>query len=320
MVMSLANAMCTNCGAPLKVDNTKDALICDFCGSAFIVEKAINKFENKFKISNSTVNIYNGIEKEFEIVASKLIRYRGENSDVKIPRNVNSIGKNAFKNLNIASITIPDSVCEIEDSAFENCQFLNEITIPNSVLRIGKSAFKNCCNLSVASLPERILEIKESLFENCEQLRTVNIPCETRIIRRFAFKNCINLESVSFNNVLSTIEERAFFNCYSIQKLTIPENVEQIYRKAFDNCIQLECLNIVGNNIFLGEFAFACCSKLEQVIYDAIKEEDIECFVGSPYYEELIFRKNSGLCLFCGGKISIITQKCKVCNKKSICR
>lgn len=40
--MPLVDAKCTNCGAPLKLDNTKDAAICEHCGSAFIVEKAIN--------------------------------------------------------------------------------------------------------------------------------------------------------------------------------------------------------------------------------------------------------------------------------------
>lgn len=39
--MPLVNAKCTNCGANLKVDNTKDAAICEFCGTPYIVERAI---------------------------------------------------------------------------------------------------------------------------------------------------------------------------------------------------------------------------------------------------------------------------------------
>lgn len=42
--MPLVNAKCTNCGAPLIVDNTKEAAICQYCGSAFIVEQAINNY------------------------------------------------------------------------------------------------------------------------------------------------------------------------------------------------------------------------------------------------------------------------------------
>ncbi len=58
--MPLVNAKCTNCGANLKVDNTKDATICEHCGSAFIVEKAINNYNitNNNTIHADIVNIF----------------------------------------------------------------------------------------------------------------------------------------------------------------------------------------------------------------------------------------------------------------------
>jgi hypothetical protein len=49
--MPLVNAKCTNCGANLNVDNTKDAAVCEFCGSAFIVEKAIQNYN--YHITNN---------------------------------------------------------------------------------------------------------------------------------------------------------------------------------------------------------------------------------------------------------------------------
>lgn len=54
--MPLVNAKCTNCGANLNVDNTKDAAVCTFCGSAFIVEKAIKNYN--YNITNN-VNAQN---------------------------------------------------------------------------------------------------------------------------------------------------------------------------------------------------------------------------------------------------------------------
>lgn len=58
--MPLVNAKCTNCGANLNVDNIKDAAVCEFCGSAFIVEKAINNYNvtNNNSIYANVVNIY----------------------------------------------------------------------------------------------------------------------------------------------------------------------------------------------------------------------------------------------------------------------
>ena len=43
--MPLVQAKCTNCGAALEVDKGSEALICKHCGSAFIVEKAINYYQ-----------------------------------------------------------------------------------------------------------------------------------------------------------------------------------------------------------------------------------------------------------------------------------
>lgn len=57
--MPLVKAVCTSCGAPLEVDNCLDAAICPYCNTPYVVEKAINIYENKFSISGSIVNIYN---------------------------------------------------------------------------------------------------------------------------------------------------------------------------------------------------------------------------------------------------------------------
>jgi hypothetical protein len=42
--MPLTPAKCTQCGASLQVDPSKDAAICEFCGTPFIVEKAIAQY------------------------------------------------------------------------------------------------------------------------------------------------------------------------------------------------------------------------------------------------------------------------------------
>ena len=49
--MPLVNAKCTNCGGTLSVDASKEAAICDFCGSPYIVEKAIQNYN--YHITNN---------------------------------------------------------------------------------------------------------------------------------------------------------------------------------------------------------------------------------------------------------------------------
>ena len=38
-------AVCTQCGAQLEVDPTQEAAVCNYCGTPFIVQKAINNYE-----------------------------------------------------------------------------------------------------------------------------------------------------------------------------------------------------------------------------------------------------------------------------------
>lgn len=53
--MSLVAAICTQCGAQIEVDDTHEAGICKHCGTAFITEKAINKYT--FNVQNASFNV-----------------------------------------------------------------------------------------------------------------------------------------------------------------------------------------------------------------------------------------------------------------------
>ncbi|MGI6746153.1 MAG: hypothetical protein BWY46_00140 [Firmicutes bacterium ADurb.Bin300] len=53
--MAIKPAICTQCGAKISVDDTKDASICEFCSTPFITEKAIALYS----VSN-TVNLQAG--------------------------------------------------------------------------------------------------------------------------------------------------------------------------------------------------------------------------------------------------------------------
>lgn len=44
--MPLVKAQCTNCGANLEISSEKDAAICPYCNTAYIVEKAIQQFNS----------------------------------------------------------------------------------------------------------------------------------------------------------------------------------------------------------------------------------------------------------------------------------
>jgi len=71
--MPLVVAKCPQCGADLAVDNSKDAAVCPFCGSAYIVEKAINIVNNN--VTNNVTN-NNNIQTDVVNIVKEEKKYR----------------------------------------------------------------------------------------------------------------------------------------------------------------------------------------------------------------------------------------------------
>lgn len=81
--MGLVAAKCPQCGANIKVDKEKDAGICEFCGTAFITEKAINNYNtyvtNNNDFSGANINVNNGdINNLLDIAKNALIAGNGQ--------------------------------------------------------------------------------------------------------------------------------------------------------------------------------------------------------------------------------------------------
>lgn len=130
-------------------------------------------------------------------------KYNGAAADVTIPsryqgKPVTTIGHAAFFNSAVTSVTIPDSVTSISDSAFINCPQLTNISIPNSVTYIGFSAFNSCTSLKSITLPSSLSTIQSYAFCNCGNLETIRIPVSVTSIGNNAFADCPSLMTVTY--------------------------------------------------------------------------------------------------------------------------
>lgn len=172
--MALVPGICTQCGATLSADNSKDCMICPYCGTPFIVEKAINNFHNTYNISNSIVNIYGTKENDFVIRAGVLEKYNGSDTMVTIPQNVVAIGKGAFKDCyGLREVTIPEGVVSIEEWAFTSCKALQKVSLPKSLKEIGFHAFEHCENLQEILLPDELDKLGVGAFNFCRNLKKI---------------------------------------------------------------------------------------------------------------------------------------------------
>ena len=75
--MGLIAAKCTQCGANIEVDDSKEAGICKYCGTAFITEKAINNYKinaEKVIVNSDNVNISSYDIESALVAVEKLIK------------------------------------------------------------------------------------------------------------------------------------------------------------------------------------------------------------------------------------------------------
>ena len=101
--------------------------------------------------------------------------------DVEIPSKIKYKGKTyrvtgidseAFKEeCFITSVSIPESVTEICDSAFYRCTDLTEVIIPEGVKRIGRFTFADCKSLDSIAIPESVTLIDIEAFTGCPAVK-----------------------------------------------------------------------------------------------------------------------------------------------------
>jgi uncharacterized repeat protein (TIGR03803 family) len=100
-----------------------------------------------------------------------ITEYNGLGGAVSIPDTitglpVKSIGSGAFAGSVVTSITIPGSVTNIGNSAFQGCTSLTSVTISNGVGTIGDYAFDGCTAMTSIIIPGSITYIGEYALDS----------------------------------------------------------------------------------------------------------------------------------------------------------
>ena len=95
--------------------------------------------------------------------------YNKELTSVTIPNSVTSIGKMAFYSNKLTSVTIGNTVTSIGDQAFSFNQ-LTSVTIPNSVTSIGDQAFSSN-QLTSVTIPNSVINFNSRVFGRAVEIR-----------------------------------------------------------------------------------------------------------------------------------------------------
>lgn len=153
-----------------------------------------------------------------------------------------------------AVIGIPEmidgcSVTCIGEGAFECCDVLVSITIPDSITEIEGDPFGGCENLTelIVSPDHPTLVTVEGVLFSKKDKRLIcypaglkeeeyAIPNWIQSIGEVAFEHCVNLTSIVIPDGVKSIEDGALYGCSSLTSVMVPASVTSIGYDAFEGC------------------------------------------------------------------------------------
>ncbi len=227
-----------------------DGVLLDKAGTSILVFPPAYPFTN-YVIPDGVTNI------------GKVFAGRKDLTGITIPASMTNIGQDAFNSCtSLASVTFKDGVENIGQGAFWGCTSLREITIPGSVTSIGLDAFSGCTSLKSATIKSG--DIGNQAFMNCSALTSVTIENGVKSIGRKAFSKC-PLTSITIPSSVTSISQGAFTGCTGLTSITIPGSVTSIGQEAFSYCTSLTNITIPGSVTNIGQEAFSYCTSLTNI-------------------------------------------------------
>ena len=199
-------------------------------------------------------------------------------------------------------ITIPDSVTNIGQSAFEGCICLTSIKIPNSVTAIPYGAFYGCTSLTSIEIPNSVTWIEERAFSGCASLISIKIPKGVPVIEWNVFSDCTSLKEIivdegnpdfcSKDGILYTKDMKGLIVVPStFASIEIPDSITVIWDGAFSDCTSLTSIKIPNGVIKIGNKAFSGCTFLTSIeIPDSVTSIFQDAFFDCTSLKEIHFK------------------------------
>lgn len=226
----------------------------------------------------SGANIQNGV----------LLGYYGTEGNITLPNTVTKINDDALKgNKKIVSVTIPGSVKDIGNNAFQGCPNLEEIIFTNpdkasNNLIIRINAFQNCPKLTKCEIPARANQVVGNIFKGCTSLTEIKVNANNP----YYFAQ----DGVLFGPALVNYKPQ-YDEAYALQSYpagrqgayTIPSTVhgkeiDQIWTSGFEGAASLTDITIPASIGRLGTAAFEGTGLTHVTIPDTVEQVDPAVF------------------------------------------
>ena len=199
---------------------------------------------------------------------------------------VTRIASEAFKDCTfIESITIPDTIRSIGQSAFAECVTIGKMYFSSSVVSFEAYAFENTtvkevyydgvildwCNIRF-EMGEDVSEVDSS--DGVAHYAGTSTPLaasghysyEGTTLWFKSGKEWSELTSIAIPQTVSEIGDLQFCGFDKITELNLHNDIQKIGASAFAGCIELQNVTLPSSLKSLGDYAFSGCDKIKQIV------------------------------------------------------
>ncbi len=222
---------------------------------------------------------------------------------------VTAVADSAFSSdINLTSLTLPDTLTHIGSRAFNGCINLTDVTVSKNLEYVGSDAFGSCSSIKYTEYDNALylgstdapytllMSAKDTRIEACD------IHEDTKVIYELAFADCTEVDKLLIPSTIRQIGIEAFMDCYDLEYTTyeevrylgneenpylicfeainkrnadtyiLHEDTEIIYPAAFHECEKLTDITIPSKVRLIGAFAFDGCPSLAEVSFEGVSE------------------------------------------------
>lgn len=199
-----------------------------------------------------------------------------DDGKVVIPNTVTEIGENAFRECNeLTAVEIPNSVIIIKANAFFSCKGLTTVSIPSSVETIEKGAFQYCSALTSVIIANGVKKIDDYAFSGCSNISKVVIPNSVKYMGTRVFLDCASLVTVKLSENILSIPHSTFNRCYSLKNVDFSSRLARVEDYAFSECTSLVSMTLPNTITYISRGAFLKSKKFNSITIKAINPPSI---------------------------------------------
>ena len=187
------------------------------------------------------------------------------------------LGNTNIKNVNLTGYS---KLRRIGESAFNGCTALSSVTLGQSVLEINDYAFKNCSALTTFNVTNNVSDFAPEAVDGCSNLATITVSslnthyCDVNGILyskdKTVLKRCppgyrtTIFNHSAFPSTLKRVDVYAFQTCEKVEKIYFPYGVKDIFN-PFQGCKSLTTLQFPSTVTNFNYIPWGDLSKLTTV-------------------------------------------------------